>query len=39
MAYRHKLSRRSSKRSFSRSAGATQSINLMTNPMRGGYRF
>ena len=39
MAYRHKLSRRSSRRSFAHSAGATQSINLRANPMRGGYRF
>ena len=39
MAYRRKLSRRSSRKSFARSAGATQSVNLMANPMRGGYRF
>lgn len=39
MSYRKKMSRRGSKRSFARSAGVTQSVNLMANPMRGGYRF
>ena len=39
MAYRHKMSRRSSKRFFAHSAGATQSVNLKASPMRGGYRF
>lgn len=38
MAYRKKLSRNKSSRSFRRGAG-TQSINLTPNPMRGGYRF
>ena len=39
MAKRYKLSRRQSKRSFAHTAGATQSVNLQTAPMRGGFRF
>ena len=38
MKYRKKLSRGASKHLFHKTAGATQSINLMTTPMRGGYR-
>lgn len=39
MAFRKRMSRKQSRRSFRHSAGATQSINLMASPMRGGYRF
>ena len=39
MAYRHKISRKASRHLFHKSAGATQSVNLMSSPMRGGYRF
>jgi hypothetical protein len=39
MAYRQKMSRRGSRKSFARGALSVQSVNHMTNPMRGGYRF
>lgn len=36
--YRKKLSRKGSKRLFTKTAGRTQSINYSTGPMRGGIR-
>lgn len=35
---RHRMSRRHSRKVFSRTAGATQSLNLRAAPMRGGFR-
>nr|DAI32771.1 MAG TPA: hypothetical protein [Microviridae sp.]DAI39231.1 MAG TPA: hypothetical protein [Microviridae sp.] len=35
---RHKISRRASKRIFSRTAGRTRSLNLRTAVPRGGFR-
>jgi len=39
VAYRKKMSRKSSRKSFSRGALSVQSVNNNTTPMRGGYRF
>jgi len=38
MAYRRRMSKGKSRRSFRKGTG-TQSVNLSPNPMRGGYRF
>jgi hypothetical protein len=38
MKYRKKMSRRRSKKSFTKGAMKTKKQNLMSYPMRGGYR-
>lgn len=38
MAKRYKMSRKKSRKQFSRSAGHTHKKNLMAAPMRGGIR-
>ena len=38
MARRHRISRRASKRLFSRTTSRTRSKNLRASPMRGGFR-
>lgn len=38
MSRRHRISRRASKRLFSRTASRTRAKNLRASPMRGGFR-
>ena len=35
---RKRLSKHASKRSFTKTAAKTQSVNMRANPMRGGFR-